>query len=791
VTLRTLMLSQAFDEVSRALTLRRPQRESLQKVHDWVTSTSNALAGMTPNERVFSFRESFPQTPEGARFPLGVFALATGVGKTRLMAALIAYLHRAGESTNYLILAPRRAILRQIVGQAQPEADKYLFSSEALVPRPRVWHADNLDRFGLPTEELELGFGPNVFVFSPQSFAGGDRRAARPSSDFADTSILDYLKSAEDLVVLVDEAHHVPSHANSERRAWSRLTEELAPLVQFGFTATPLEAERDLVLYEYDLAQCLAEGLYTKRVHVLAEQRPNSEAISDQDWDRRTIDFALRRLEQRVTEVSGARSRGIEFPAVNPVLLISAENTPQADEIYRWLTDDRGLPSEEVLITHSERNKTEEDLERLQSIDQQGSPVRVVVNVIELSEGWDVTNVYVIAPLRAMATFTNAVQTMGRGLRLPAGRRVGVPELDQLDVLCFGRQRFEEIVGEALGRFGTREGVGPSVVVEPASTEEEIDQTLVTVNVKAVAPIELSLPAFSLEPPEFDVSALSLDGNHVRSRNVVGFDLRRLELFSVEGGLTLSKEAFVRRTANLVIKRLSFLLPEDVTALEAHAASLVEPDDAGRVSIDPLFAAEHIATVIQDHFYRLPRSYAPIEGETAAAFVDFALDLPSGKSPSVPSTIDWVHSQHARRPIGPWRKCVHEFSLFDSGPELRLARLLDRSAAVDWWVRNDPARLKIKTPSGDYWPDFLTQVVFSGMARLVMIGVKGEHLWSDSNSEARIKAASAAAYARAVSEASDTKLEHWLVLAGDLEGCRTVEDVVSVVVDHGSFKMDL
>lgn len=80
--------------------------------------------------------------------------------------------------------------------------------------------------------------------------------------------------------------------------------------------------------------------------------------------------------------------------------------------------------------------------------------VRVVVNVFQLSEGWDVTCVYVVVPLRAMATFQNAIQTMGRGLRLPFGMRVGDPEVDQLDVLCFGKETFEKIVELAIKEFG-------------------------------------------------------------------------------------------------------------------------------------------------------------------------------------------------------------------------------------------------------------------------------------------------------------------------------------------------
>ena len=56
-----------------------------------------------------------------------------------------------------------------------------------------------------------------------------------------------------------------------------------------------------------------------------------------------------------------------------------------------------------------------------------------------LKEGWDVTNVYTIAPLRASATAILTEQTIGRGLRLPYGERTGVPLVDRLVIVAHGQ----------------------------------------------------------------------------------------------------------------------------------------------------------------------------------------------------------------------------------------------------------------------------------------------------------------------------------------------------------------
>ena len=64
-----------------------------------------------------------------------------------------------------------------------------------------------------------------------------------------------------------------------------------------------------------------------------------------------------------------------------------------------------------------------------------------------LKEGWDVTNLYTIVPLRAANARTLIEQSIGRGLRLPYGKRTGVEEVDRLTIVA--HDKFQEIVDEA------------------------------------------------------------------------------------------------------------------------------------------------------------------------------------------------------------------------------------------------------------------------------------------------------------------------------------------------------
>lgn len=64
-----------------------------------------------------------------------------------------------------------------------------------------------------------------------------------------------------------------------------------------------------------------------------------------------------------------------------------------------------------------------------------------------LKEGWDVTNLYTIVPLRAANARTLIEQSIGRGLRLPYGKRTGVEAVDTLSIVA--HDKFQEIVDEA------------------------------------------------------------------------------------------------------------------------------------------------------------------------------------------------------------------------------------------------------------------------------------------------------------------------------------------------------
>jgi type III restriction enzyme len=69
-------------------------------------------------------------------------------------------------------------------------------------------------------------------------------------------------------------------------------------------------------------------------------------------------------------------------------------------------------------------------------VDEPVSPVRAIVSVDKLKDGWDVSIFGVIVARRALASQTLTEQILGRGLRLPFGRRTDVGSIDQVDIVA-------------------------------------------------------------------------------------------------------------------------------------------------------------------------------------------------------------------------------------------------------------------------------------------------------------------------------------------------------------------
>lgn len=121
-------MNRHVNAIAGRLSLRPPQRESLA-ILDRVTEIVPPKKGADLSAALPAIRSEFPAVTDFEReFPSLCFALATGVGRTRLMGAFISYLHLAHDINHFFVLAPNLTIYNKLITDFTPNTAKYVFA---------------------------------------------------------------------------------------------------------------------------------------------------------------------------------------------------------------------------------------------------------------------------------------------------------------------------------------------------------------------------------------------------------------------------------------------------------------------------------------------------------------------------------------------------------------------------------------------------------------------------------------------------------------------------------------
>ena len=141
------MAIQHINSISNRLSLRPPQRDSLEllaRVCEIIELSKDA----DPVAALTAIKSEFPTVEDFEReFPSLCFAIATGVGKTRLMGAFIAYLYQSEGIRNFFVLAPNLTIYNKLITDFTPNTPKYVFKGigEFAVHPPLVVTGDTYE----------------------------------------------------------------------------------------------------------------------------------------------------------------------------------------------------------------------------------------------------------------------------------------------------------------------------------------------------------------------------------------------------------------------------------------------------------------------------------------------------------------------------------------------------------------------------------------------------------------------------------------------------------------------
>ncbi len=437
------------------------------------------------------------------------FKMATGSGKTWVMAMAVVWsrFHRqrvpgSELSANFLVVAPNVIVYQRL---EKDFANNRIFHELPLIPPE--WKGGFSQKVILRGESAEPDTAGNLFLTNiHQLYESRDAQwtpanaveallGPKPAQDLAASgqrSMLDRVKSLDDVIVMNDEAHHV----HDEELAWSRSLLAVHDALPHGlaawldFSATPKDQNGmyfPWTVVDYPLAQAVEDRIVKAPLIVTCEA---DRAQPDEDPDGVTkanvaekygfwLQAAVRRWQ--------AHQQAYGKLGVRPVLFIMAEKNVYADALgeHLWKTPEYGFSESEVLVIHIDNNTGEVrkgDLDRARraarDIDDPQSRIKVIVSVMMLREGWDVRNVTVVLGLRPYTAKAEILpeQVIGRGLR--PMRRVSPDRPQTLEVLGTRnllRVLRDQLEAEGVGVASTSTAPPSPIYIEPVQERLDYD----------------------------------------------------------------------------------------------------------------------------------------------------------------------------------------------------------------------------------------------------------------------------------------------------------------------------
>ncbi|MDQ3226743.1 MAG: DEAD/DEAH box helicase family protein, partial [Chloroflexota bacterium] len=418
-----------------AFRLRGYQERSLETLGDYL-STAASQGREGPKIAFISMTDRpYKMVPRLEQMPYVCIRIPTGGGKTIMAAHTVGiaaekWLQR--DRVVCLWLVPSTAILNQTLRHLRTPGDPYrdaLLSrfdgpvtvmdlSEALYVQRAVLDGETVvivatlaalriaDTQGRkiyePAGALEHHFDANV----PDLMGGLDRKDGRPVPSLANVL---YLRHP---IVIVDEAHNARTQLSFET-----LT-RFAPSCIVEFTATP------------STRHAPEAGFFASNVlaHVSAAELKAEEMIklpvrlrTRADWSDAVTDALAKQRELEAVAHIEARSTA-EY--IRPIVLFQAQprradgNSITAPVLKQALIDDHRVPAGQIAIETGDTRELEDV-----DLSDPACPIRFVITVQALREGWDCPSAYVLCSITEQASPRAVEQILGRVLRLPNAKR--------------------------------------------------------------------------------------------------------------------------------------------------------------------------------------------------------------------------------------------------------------------------------------------------------------------------------------------------------------------------------
>ncbi|MBN1263461.1 MAG: DEAD/DEAH box helicase family protein [Candidatus Pacebacteria bacterium] len=698
-------MKKIVEQITKELSLRKPQALSLVKLDSILSNIKLRKESLDEIEAKLVGNIKFD-----TEFPSFTFALATGVGKTRLMGASIAYLHHKYGLKDFFILTPGETIYTKTIKNFTQGNKKYTLDGLTDFPLFNLITGENYEYSNFGNQLFDA---INIYVFNIQKIFNERTDVEFKFHKYQETlgSSFAELLQKKDMVFLMDESHRYRGPKSI------KAINHLRPILGLEFTATPASEN---VIYSYSLADAIldskealkslgngngAKDGYIKIPYVIAR---SDDYTYQGDVELVKLEDGIRRHREKKVLIE-EYCKNNKVPFVLPVTLVTTKSIQHAKDVKALIESDsffKGYYKNKTLLVTSESEV--DSINQLLHLEEP-FPINkneIVIHVDKLKEGWDVKNVYTIIPFRASISKTLIEQTIGRGLRLPFGELTGIETLDSLDIIS--HDNFAKVLSVA-------HEVAEGIEVKKADKREDLN----TVEIKPTSDKSLLIEVPAIETKVYSTNDIAYFPIKVTLEELKKITPKLIKADIVsEQTEDIEKIEFkdeinpVNRIVRMIILEMTEFDISHKSILQKivkHYLEQLKVEDSDLSKAIRL----HEQTILNDILSQLKKKLqekTKIEHKTSDEHLVFGPYFKSIKSSSKPLDKDKVDdSEIVDNILEGYKKSVYQAYIFDSVPEKILADSLEKDRAVISWLRLRNGQLPIKHIYGNYNPDFIVK----------------------------------------------------------------------------------
>ena len=410
-----------------------------------------------------------------------LFHMATGSGKTLIMAGLMLYLYKQGYRNFLFFVNLSNIVEKTRENFRNPMSSKYLFSEDIVLDGERI-RINQVDNFQYADEDaINISFSTTQGLHMDMWMA---KENGMSFDDFDDQKV----------VLISDEAHHLnvdtkkkmSAEEESSYHSWEQTVKNIfsrnADNILLEFTATCdltnaaiKAAYENKIIFDYALAKFYndrySKDIITLRSDLSVMDRALQALVLSQYrlkvfQDHRLAikpvvlfkaakiadskDFMAAFLEV-IKKLTGSELQRLSSIANNDIMLKAfayfAENGISFDTLAAELRDD--FSEEHCVSVNDDKDATQKQI-LLNSLEDADNPYRAIFEVKKLDEGWDVLNLFDIVRLyetRQSGSKKLSPATIAEAQLIGRGARYCPFQLDE-EQPKFQRKYDEDITGE-------------------------------------------------------------------------------------------------------------------------------------------------------------------------------------------------------------------------------------------------------------------------------------------------------------------------------------------------------